>query len=428
MRVDFKDVDFKDFDFINKQPNKPRSSKMFKTAILKAPAAAAFALAIVSAIMAFNCASVAKTAPNGNPQDDIDLTIREVSDYLNGQIPGGNRVVILNMQSDYAALSDYIIDELIANAVNDKVFSVVDRAQLDQIRTELKFQLSEEVDDKQALEIGKIFGAQTIVSGAVSELGDRHRMRVRAMEVQTAQVIGQYNRNIASGPTLAALMKGGKTQAANYAKPASTGAGTGTEGVGVAGPGAGAAVPASKPTSTPAPTASPAYKVGDTGPAGGLIFYDKGNNVGGWRYMEAAPVEYEKRTIFWVDLSGKGEIDDPIVETGMIGDGLKSTQVLFDAFVAMGGGGFRTAVRYCVELEVNGYKDWFVPTLDELKWVQGNLYLKDIGDYKDDWYWSIKVWRTYNRTTPLNFKTNETDRFVAKDDKKMYYIRPVRRF
>ena len=43
-------------------------------------------------------------------------------------------IVILNMQSDSAALSDYIIDELIANAVNDKIFKVVDRQQLDLIR------------------------------------------------------------------------------------------------------------------------------------------------------------------------------------------------------------------------------------------------------------------------------------------------------
>jgi hypothetical protein len=34
--------------------------------------------------------------------------------------------VILNIQSEYPALSEYVIDELIANTVNDRVFSVVD--------------------------------------------------------------------------------------------------------------------------------------------------------------------------------------------------------------------------------------------------------------------------------------------------------------
>ena len=105
--------------------------------------------------------------------DDLDIAIRDTSDYLNDNIPKGNKIVILNIQSDHAALSEYIIDELIANAVNDKVFSVVDRAQLDQIRMELNFQLSGEVSDQSALEIGKFFGAQTIVSGAISELADK---------------------------------------------------------------------------------------------------------------------------------------------------------------------------------------------------------------------------------------------------------------
>ena len=31
------------------------------------------------------------------------------------------------------------------------------------------------------------------------------------------------------------------------------------------------------------------YSIGSYGPAGGRIFYDKGNNDGGWRYLEAAP-------------------------------------------------------------------------------------------------------------------------------------------
>jgi hypothetical protein len=172
----------------------------------------------------FACASTQK-AP-----DDLDIAIRDTSDYLNDNIPKGNKIVILNIQSDHAALSEYIIDELIANAVNDKVFSVVDRAQLDQIRMELNFQLSGEVSDQSALEIGRFLGAKTIVTGTIGELADRHRLRLRALNVQTAEVQGQYNRNINASRTLTALMKGGRSTTASYSGRTASGSGNAASG------------------------------------------------------------------------------------------------------------------------------------------------------------------------------------------------------
>jgi len=137
--------------------------------------------------------------------DELDVAIRDASDYLNDNIPKGSKIVILNVESVSGNLSEYIIDELIANAVNDKNFSVVDRRQLEAIQSEQKFQMSGAVDDKDALAIGKFFGASTIISGAMRDIGGRYRMTIRALAVQTAQVQGQYNRNMAISETLAGL-------------------------------------------------------------------------------------------------------------------------------------------------------------------------------------------------------------------------------
>jgi parallel beta-helix repeat protein len=172
--------------------------------------------------------------------DELDISIRDASDYLNEKIPKGSKIVILNIQSNSSDLSDYIIDELIANAVNDGFFTVVDRQQLDAIRAEQKFQLSGVVDDKDALAIGKLFGAKTIVSGAVSRLGATgYRIRIRALEVQTAQVQGQFNRNIAASATINSLMAGSGTASGGYA----TGTATAT-------PAAQATTPANNPGAT----------------------------------------------------------------------------------------------------------------------------------------------------------------------------------
>jgi hypothetical protein len=166
--------------------------------------------------------STTPTASASAP-DDLNAVVRETSDYLNKQLPKGNKLLILNIQSEFPALSEYIIDELIANTVNDRIFSVVDRQQLDAIRMELGFQMSGEVDDATAQALGRIAGAQIIISGAVSRIGDLYRLRVRALSVQSAQIEGQFNRNISSNPTIEALVQSKATGYGNGTAAASIG-------------------------------------------------------------------------------------------------------------------------------------------------------------------------------------------------------------
>ncbi|GHU73846.1 hypothetical protein FACS189450_14230 [Spirochaetia bacterium] len=154
--------------------------------------------------------------------NDLDAAIREASDYLNKQLSKGDKLLILNVQSEFSALSEYIIDELIANAVNDRIFTVVDRQQLNVIRAELGFQMSGEVDDATAQALGRMAGAQIIISGAVSMIGDLYRLRVRALSVQSAQIEGQFNRNISSNSTIAALVKSKATGYASNTTPSTS--------------------------------------------------------------------------------------------------------------------------------------------------------------------------------------------------------------
>jgi hypothetical protein len=346
--------------------------------------------------MVCTCASTPKST------DELDIAIRDTSDYLNDNIPKGNKIVILNIRSDYAALSEYIIDELIANAVNDKVFAVVDRAQLEQIRMELNFQLSGEVSDQSALEIGKFLGAQTIVTGTIGELADRHRMRIRALNVETAEVQGQYNRNINTSRTITALMKGGKPQSANYGtRTANSSQGSTT-----------AERTAQAPTQSTTPAAR-AYKVGDTGPAGGLIFYDKGRNTGGWRYLEAAPEEAEFRAVWSVHRTSVENTEKTI------GNGRRNTQLIVEKFKNTSGE-WDTAAQKANDLVYKGFDDWFLPSQAELDQMYGNLKRKNLGDFKDEWYWSS----THNQ---MAHSQQFSDGRMADNDKvHRFYVRPIR--
>ena len=161
---------------------------------------------------------------------ELDRAIREISDYLNSKIPAGTKAVFLNVKSDWPDLSDYILNALAENAVNDGVFSVVDRQQIDAIRSELKFQWSGEVSDKSAQEIGQMLGAQTIVSGQITTLGSLYRIQARAIAVQTAAVQGQFSQNLeGKGATMAALTKRVVPAGSGNSGGTSTTGGSGTQ-------------------------------------------------------------------------------------------------------------------------------------------------------------------------------------------------------
>jgi hypothetical protein len=280
-------------------------------------------------------------------------------------VPKGSNAVFLNIKSDYPDLSEYLLSILSENAVNDGVFSVVDRQRLDVIRAELNFQMSGEVSDESAQSIGKMLGAQSIVSGAVSKIGPLYRVQVKAIEVQTAGVLAQWSRNISSNATIAALT-------VNYAPAGGAAA-------------AAVAVPAVSPARSPArspaaPAEAALYKIGDEGPAGGLIFYDKGNSSDGWRYMEAAPASTELKDIKW---GPEGEIGGTRIE---IGAGKRNTQIIVN--YAVSSGGTYRAAWLCDSLEYGGYEDWFLPSKAELNLMYLNLRERDLGGFIKEWYWS----------------------------------------
>jgi TolB-like protein len=135
----------------------------------------------------------------------LDTALRNSTTYLNGRIQAKTKVVVLNFTSKWPELSDYIIDELIGYVVNDGNLAVVDRNNLETIRKELNFQLSGEVSDETAQSIGKMLGAQTIINGNITAIGNAYRLRVRAISVESAQIIGMNNVDVAQDSRIAAL-------------------------------------------------------------------------------------------------------------------------------------------------------------------------------------------------------------------------------
>ena len=138
------------------------------------------------------------------------------------------------------------------------------------------------------------------------------------------------------------------------------------------------------------------YKIGDTGPAGGHVFYDKGEHSNGWRWMEAGPKETEFRGAKWsgYQYTSNGWIRMIEVRTTSkeIGSGKNNTANIVTALQEYEKG---FAAQRCAELNFGGYKDWFLPSEGELKLMYRNLRLNRIGFFGNGWYWSSSEYYKY---------------------------------
>jgi hypothetical protein len=122
------------------------------------------------------------------------------------------------------------------------------------------------------------------------------------------------------------------------------------------------------------------------GPAGGIVFYDKGNSNDGWRFLEAAPTNREF-TAIW------GSTSENIAGTlTAIGTGRNNTNLIVDS---QGGASVTgTAAQRCAALNINGFSDWFLPSRDELNLMYQNR--SRIGGFQNAWYWSSSQSNTSN--------------------------------
>jgi len=167
------------------------------------------------------------------------------------------------------------------------------------------------------------------------------------------------------------------------------------------------------------------YALRDIGPAGGYIFYDKGNyykadfpivkaapdpvpitpTYSDWRYLEAAPSDQSPGSEWGCDGISISGADGTAVGTG------EQNTIDIEAGCTTPG----TAADICANLSLGGYTDWFLPSKDELNLVYVNLKLYALGGFTDGYYWSsyesniIGAWAQYfyngNQDNYYKFRT-----------------------
>jgi hypothetical protein len=157
------------------------------------------------------------------------------------------------------------------------------------------------------------------------------------------------------------------------------------------------------------------YKIGEKGPAGGIVFYDKGRVTEGWRYLEAAP--NDAGPVQW------GTYDEDIGGTSSeVGKGKANTQLIISKLRQSGE--INKAAQLCTVLNINRYNDWFLPSKDELNWMYENLKSSGLGGFQNDWYWSSS--QDGNYTVWVQHFRYGSQYFANKLD--ICYIRAIRAF
>jgi hypothetical protein len=163
----------------------------------------------------------------------------------------------------------------------------------------------------------------------------------------------------------------------------------------------------------PPPLPPTPYKIGDKGPAGGIVFFDRGFIKDGWRYLEVAPANTELELLWGVrgtNIAGTST---------EVGFGEKNTEILLVSSSNL-------AAQMCGRMEYGGCNDWFLPSRDELFYIYRNLASKGLGGFKKDYYWSS----SQNDNNP---NTSYCQRFddgyqTSQYKDNTYFVRAIRGF
>jgi hypothetical protein len=255
---------------------------------------------------------------------------------------------------DLATMTDLII-----NAIQRQDrFDVPDREALALMTEEHRFQISDWSDDVKSIQMGKVMNANYLARCIIAPLdGTVNLLQIRILDVNTARIVGRAQELEFS--TLRDLR--GKLDGFLHGI---------TGGI------------TTEKTSAVVPT----YQIGDRGPAGGWVFYDKGVVSNGWRYLEAAPAGTEFRARWRVSIES---IAIATIIPREIGTGKRNTDLIAASLRRRGERG--TAAQLAAELTVgasNAYDDWFLPSWDELDLMYQNLKQKGLGGFSNTWYWS----------------------------------------
>jgi len=104
----------------------------------------------------------------------------------------GKRVAVISLTSEdvESNIINTMVDFIINAFVNSGKVTVIDRKSIDIILKEQEMQMKDFIDSNKATQIGRLAGAEIVVTGSLSKIGETYYLNIKLIAVETAEIVG----------------------------------------------------------------------------------------------------------------------------------------------------------------------------------------------------------------------------------------------
>jgi hypothetical protein len=139
----------------------------------------------------------AQESSMSNSSLDLDAAIQTSFDIITGGLKNKATIAIINIAADNQSEGNFIIEELTYLAVHSKKkFVVIDRRKIEAIRIDKNFNRTSDYEDDFLISIGHLLGAEVVITGNLNGIADLRRLRVKAINVKTGQLVSMASERV----------------------------------------------------------------------------------------------------------------------------------------------------------------------------------------------------------------------------------------
>ncbi len=137
---------------------------------------------------------------------------KELSDQISASIGRAekHRIAVLpfrELSGQSTVFGSYIAEELVTRLVQTNQIDVVERAMLDKVLGELKLDQTGLIDPESARKVGRLSGADAVLSGTITNLATFVAVNCRVIDAQNGQILGAAQVKIAKDADVNAIME-----------------------------------------------------------------------------------------------------------------------------------------------------------------------------------------------------------------------------